>query len=128
MTNHFLLGEVATILGCRPHQIDYQLKTRQVPEPEKRIANKRLFSERDVLKLARRLKVEPDWSAVVGRDAGVGEADQPEGLALRPPFSVESTGESGHEVRDGDGAVYCWASDRARALIIAGLLESAVQG
>lgn len=126
MTQHFLLGEVAKILACRPHQIDYLLKTRQVPEPERRIANKRLFSERDVLRLARRLKVVPDWSAVVGRDAGVGEADPPEGLTLNPPFTVESTGESGYEVRDGDGAVFAWASDRARALVIAGLLESAV--
>jgi hypothetical protein len=40
MTQHFLLGEVAKILACRPHQIDYQLKTRQVPKPETRIANK----------------------------------------------------------------------------------------
>ena len=58
MTKHYLLGEVATILGCRPHQIDYLLKSRQVPEPERRIANKRLFTERDVLRVARRLKVE----------------------------------------------------------------------
>lgn len=127
MNQHFLLGEVATILGCRPHQIDYQIKTRQVPEPEQRIANKRLFTERDVLRLARRLDVEPDWS-VVERDSGVGEPEPPEGLTLRPPFEVVRSGESGHEVQDGDGAVYCWASDRAKALVIAGLLESAVLG
>lgn len=127
MTKHYLLGEVAKILGCRPHQIDYLLKTRQVPEPERRLANKRLFSERDILRLARLLKVEPDWSSV-GRDAGVCEPETPEGLALRPPFQVIQTGEAGHEVRDGDGAVYCWTSDRARALIVAGLLESAVRG
>lgn len=127
MTQHYLLGEVAKILGCRPHQIDYQLKTRQVPEPERRIANKRLFSEGDVARLARRLKAEPDWSAV-GRDADVGEADPPDGLALRPPFEVVRAGESGHEVRDGDAEVFAWAADRAKALIIAGLLESAVRG
>jgi hypothetical protein len=125
MTQHYLLGEVAKILGCRPHQVDYQLKTRQVPEPEERVANKRLFTERDILRLARRLKVEPDWS-VVERGAEVGAPVPPEGLAMRPPFVVVSSGESAHEVRDGDGAVFAWTSDRARALIIAGLLEGAV--
>jgi hypothetical protein len=127
MTQHFLLGEVAKILACRPHQIDYLLKTRQVPEPERRIANKRLFSERDILRLSRRLNVEPDWSAA-GRDMGVGEPDPTEGLSLKTPFEVFQAGESGHEVRGGDGEVFCWASDRARALLLAGLLESAVRG
>jgi hypothetical protein len=127
MTRQYLLGEVAKILACRPHQIDYLLKTRQVPEPERRIANKRLFSEVDVSRLARRLKVEPDWSAVV-READVGEPEPATGLALTPPFKVVESWESGHEVRDGDGAVFCRAADRARALIIAGLLESAVRG
>lgn len=125
MTQHFLLGEVAKILACRPHQIDYLLKTRQVPEPEQRIANKRLFSERDVARLARRLKVEPDWS-VAGREPGVGESERPEGLALRPPFDVAQSGQSGHQIRDGGGEIFAWTSDRARALVIAGLLESAV--
>jgi hypothetical protein len=127
MTKHYLLGEVARILGRRPHQIDYLLKTRQVPEPSQRIANKRLFSGKDILRLARRLHAELDWSAV-GRDAEVGEPEPPEGLALRPPFEVTQTGELGHQVRDGDGAVFAWASDRARALVIAGLLEGAVRG
>jgi len=127
MTQHFLLGEVAKILARRPHQIDYLLKTRQAPEPEQRIANKRLFSERDILRLARLLRVEPDWSAA-GRDAGVGESEPTGGMALNPPFEVIRAGGSGHEVRDGDGIVFAWASDRAKALIIAGLLESAVRG
>lgn len=127
MTHHYLLGEVAKILARRPHQIDYLLKSRQAPEPEQRIANKRLFSERDILRLARLLRVEPDWSAA-GCDAGVGEPEPTSGLALTPPFDVIRAGESGHEVRDGDGAVFCWTSDRARALIISGLLESAVRG
>jgi len=127
MMQHFLLGDVAKILACRPHQIDYLLKTRQVPEPERRIANKRLFTEADVSMLARRLKVEPDWSTVV-READVGEPAQAVGLALTPPFEVIGSGESGHEVRDGDGAVFCRAAERAKALVIAGLLESAVRG
>lgn len=127
MNQHFLLGEVARILGRRPHQIAYLITTGQVPEPERRIANKRLFSETDILRLARLFRVEPDWSSV-GHVAGVGEPDPTEGLALRPPFEVHRAGESGHEVRDGDGAVFAWAADRARALVIAGLLESSVRG
>lgn len=125
MTRQYLLGEVATILACRPHQIDYLLKTRQVPEPERRIANKRLFTERDVARIARKLQIEPDWS-VVERETETAAPDPPEGLALKPPFEVVRVGESGCEVRDGDGAVFAWASDRARAFVIAGLLEGAV--
>ena len=45
MARHFLLGEVATILGRRPHQITYLITSGQVPEPERRLANKRLFTE-----------------------------------------------------------------------------------
>ena len=127
MTQQFLLGEVARILGRRPHQIAYSVTSGQVPEPEQRIANKRLFSERDILRLARRLGAEPDWSAVE-RDAEVGEPEPPVGLVLRPPFEVAQAGVSGHEVRDSDGEVFAWTSDRARALLVAGLLESAVQG
>jgi hypothetical protein len=124
MTQQFLLGEAAKILGRRPHQVAYSVTSGRVPEPEQRIANKRLFSEKDVRRLARLFGVTPDWSAA-GRDAGVGEPEAVEGLSLRPPFNVIRTGESGHEVRDGDGAVFAWASDRARALVIAGLLEAA---
>lgn len=127
MTQNYLLGEVAKILGRRPHQIAYSVTSGQVPEPEQRIANKRLFSVRDILRLARLFGVEPDWSAA-GRNAGVGEPEAGEGLALRPPFDVLPTGATGHEIRDGDGAVFAWASDRARALVIAGLLEAAARG
>jgi hypothetical protein len=127
MTQQFLLGEAAKILGRRPHQVAYSVTSGKIPEPEQRIANKRLFSERDIRRLARLFGVTPDWSAA-GRDAGVGEPEAGEGLALRPPFDVIRTGETGHEVRDGDGAVFGWASDRARALVIAGLLEAAARG
>jgi len=126
MARHYLLGEVARILGSRPHQITYLITTGQFPEPERRIANKRLFTASDVSRLARRLKTEPDWSAV--GEAAVGDSESVEGLPLTPPFEVIGAGESGHEVRDGDGAVFCRAADRAKALVIAGLLESAVRG
>ena len=127
MTQHYLLGEVAKILNRRPHQISYLLTSGQVPEPEMRIANKRLFSEEDVVRLSRRLKATPDWAAVE-RDAGVEKSAPAERLVLSPPFEVLQTGASGHEIRDGGGEVFAWAADRARALVIAGLLEGAVRG
>jgi hypothetical protein len=43
------------------------------------------------------------------------------------PFTVNQTGTSGCEVRDGDGHIICWTQDRATALIIAGLLERLFQ-
>jgi hypothetical protein len=127
MHRQFLLGEVAKILGRRPHQIAYLLTTRQVPEPERRIANKRIFTEEDVVRLARHFRVAPNWTAIQRAD-GDSEPSLSENLVLKPPFQVESTGETGHKVTDGDGAVFAWTGDRARALVIAGLLESAVWG
>ena len=53
MKEHYLLGEVAKILDRKPHQIVHLLTTGKIPEPEQRIANKRLFSVEDVERLAR---------------------------------------------------------------------------
>jgi hypothetical protein len=41
---------------------------------------------------------------------------------------VYQVGETGHEIRDSDGQVFAWASDRGRALVLAGLLEAAARG
>jgi hypothetical protein len=127
MEQHYLLGEVARILGHRPHQISYLLTSGQVPEPGRRIANKRLFTKDDVQRLGHRFKVTPDWSVVERGDFDDDPAPDSR-LTLRPPFDALPVGQSGHEVRDGDGAVFAWAGDRARALVIAGLLEAAARG
>src|SRR5437016_4567615 len=104
MKQHYLLGEGAKILNRRPHQISYLLTTGRVPEPEQRIANKRLFTDADVVNLSRQLKATPDWSAV--ERMSVNNQSSATGcLALKPPFEVLRAGESGHEVRDGDGIV-----------------------
>lgn len=59
----------------------------------------------------------------------MGEDDEPPvHLKLRPPFEVLQVSETGHEIRDGEGEVFAWASDRGRALILAGLLEAAARG
>ena len=127
MNELYLLGEVARILNRRPHQISYLLTSGQAREPERRIANERLFSVEDVLGLARQMRVTPDWSTVE-RDSADRQAAPEASFALTPPFEAVQVGETGCEVRDGDGAVFAWTSDRASALIIAGLLESAVRG
>jgi hypothetical protein len=127
MEKHFLLGEVAKVVARKPHQIVHLLTTGKIPEPEQRIANKRLFSAEDVERLARHFGVSPNWSAVEVTPSNT-EAEAPERLTLRPPFEVHQVSETGHEVRDADGEVFAWTSDRGHALVLAGLLEAAVRG
>jgi hypothetical protein len=127
MEKHFLLGEVGKIVARKQHQIVHLLTTGKIPEPEQRIANKRLFSAEDVERLARHFRVSPNWSAVEVPPSNTG-AEAPEGLTLRPPFEVIQVSETGHEIRDGDGEVFGWAGDRAKALVMAGLLEAATRG
>ena len=102
MEKHFLLGEVATLLNRKPHQIVHLLTTGKIPEPQQRISNKRLFTEADITRLARHFKVTPKWAVMESTPDG-GEDNASQGLVLKPPFEVVSVGETGHEVRDGDG-------------------------
>jgi len=127
MKQHYLLGEVSRVLGRKPHQIVHLLTSGKIPEPQVRIANKRLFVLEDVERLARHFRVIPNWSAAEVTLSNT-EAEAPEGLALRAPFEVLQVGETGHEVRDAEGEVFAWAPDRGRALLVAGLLEAAVRG
>lgn len=124
---HLLLNDVARVLGLKAHQIAYALATGQVAEPALRVANKRIFGEEDVQRLAAHFRVSPRWSSINPAADDNDQDDRHESLTLKPPFEVLQVGETGHEVRDGEGAVYCWASDRARAMVIAGLLDSAVR-
>lgn len=50
---HYLLAEVAALLGVRPHQISYVLTNRLVPEPQLRIGGKRIFQAEDIDRLRR---------------------------------------------------------------------------
>ena len=124
---HYILSDVARILGKKPHQVTYALTSRAVPEPEQRVASRRLFSRDDIVRLARHFKVAPKWSVleVVGNGA---KDEASHGLVLRLPFEVVSTGETGHEIKDADGVVFGWTSDRAKAMVVAGLLEAAARG
>jgi hypothetical protein len=127
MKEHYLLGEIAMMLNRKPHQITHLLTTRKIPEPAQRIANKRLFAAEDIGRLARHFKVAPNWAAVDPAPADP-DTNAPERLTLRPPFEAILVGETGHEIRDGDGEVFAWAPDRGRALVVAGLLEAATRG
>ncbi len=127
MRDHFLLGEVAKVLGRRPHQIIHLLTSGKIAEPKARIANKRLFVPEDVVRLAHHFKVVPKWDVVEPAPADADE-DTSERLRLRPPFEVVSTGQTAHEIKDGDGVVFGWAGDRSKALVLAGLLEAAARG
>jgi hypothetical protein len=53
MTNdNLLLSDVARLLRVKPYRVTYALTTGLVPEPQTRIANKRIFDADDVARLA----------------------------------------------------------------------------
>jgi MerR HTH family regulatory protein len=124
---HYVLAEVGKILGRRPHQIIYLLTSGKIPEPAQRIGNRRLFSTEDIDRFARHFRVSPKWTALDETGDGSGKPSLSE-LVLRPPFEVFQVGETGHEVRDGDGQVFAWTGDRGKALVLAGLLDAAAGG
>jgi len=109
---HYLLSQVARILRLKPHQSVYSLSTQQVPDPTLRVANKRIFLTEDVERLAGHFHVTPQW--------GFGES-----TALKRPFEVIRSNDGVHEVRDCEKEVFAQCGDRGKALLIAGLLESA---
>jgi len=57
MRQHWSLKDVARLLKKKPYQIAYALSVGQVPEPELRIANKRVFQRKDVQRLAKHFGV-----------------------------------------------------------------------
>ncbi len=126
MDDRYVLSDVSRILGKKPHQVAYALTSRAVQEPEQRVANRRVFSRDDIVRLARYFRVAPKWS-VLGVSGGAKE-EASSSLVLRPPFEAVDTGTACCEVRDGDGIVFAWAADRARAMVMAGLLEAAARG
>jgi hypothetical protein len=127
MDRLYSLGEVAKLLHRKPYHVTHVLTTAKVREPEQRIGHRRLFSSADVLRLAHHFRVVPDWSATETVSAAP-DAEEQAGLALRPPFQVASAGETCCEIRDADGTLFAWTSDRGKALVVAGLLEAAARG
>ena len=56
--NLMTLGEVAKVLGVKPHRITYALSNGLVEEPALRIANRRVFQADDLDRLAQLFGVE----------------------------------------------------------------------
>ena len=125
MKDFYTLGEVSRILGRKPHQIVYPIVTQKIAEPELRVAGKRLFRTQDVENLGQYLRVRPNWDALEPKAADVEPTAH---LTLKPPFEVVTVGEACYEIRDADGEVFAWTTDRAHALVVCGLLESATPG
>jgi hypothetical protein len=53
--NLSLLGDVARLLGCKPHRIVYLLSSGQVAEPAMRLGNRRVFTKDDIARIAAKL-------------------------------------------------------------------------
>ena len=56
--NGVTLKEVAHKLGLKPYQINYALSVGLVPEPALRLANKRVFQQEDLQRLAKHFGLE----------------------------------------------------------------------
>lgn len=54
---HFLLNEVARLVGCKGYQIAYQIANGNIEEPKLRINNKRVFTLEDVARIREVFKV-----------------------------------------------------------------------
>ena len=52
MNQHLSLSDAARLLNVKPYQIAYAISVGQVPEPELRVANKRVFQAKDLRRLA----------------------------------------------------------------------------
>jgi hypothetical protein len=50
---HYLLNEVAHLVGTLPHRIAYAITNRHLPEPAERLNNHRLFTEADIERIQR---------------------------------------------------------------------------
>ena len=48
MKTHYLLNEVAHLVGTPPHRIAYAITNRHLPEPAERLNNHRLFTQADI--------------------------------------------------------------------------------
>jgi hypothetical protein len=61
----FSLGDVARLLKAKPHHIVYLLSVGAVPEPQLRVAGKRLWTHQEIVPIAERLKI--DFAAELNR-------------------------------------------------------------
>lgn len=57
------LGDVSRVIGVARHRIEYAIANGSIPEPELRIANKRVFTTEDVQRIA-------DYFGVMNENCG----------------------------------------------------------
>jgi hypothetical protein len=67
----YSLSGVADLLAVKPHRILYLLSTRAVPEPQLRVAGKRLWTLEEIAVLSERLKLQT--AAQLQRERGTHE-------------------------------------------------------
>ena len=46
--HHYSLKEIATLVGVKPHRIEYALRNGYLKEPAERVSNRRAFSPTDL--------------------------------------------------------------------------------
>ena len=71
MDNQFFsLSQVADMLAVKPHRILYLLGSRSVPEPQMRVAGKRLWTLPEIALVSEKLKLQTaaDWLRERGAD------------------------------------------------------------
>lgn len=52
MIQNYLLGDLSRKLGIAPYRITYAISVGAIPETESRLGGKRVFTERDLEKIA----------------------------------------------------------------------------
>jgi DNA-binding transcriptional MerR regulator len=57
MKEHYLLNEVARLIGCKGYQIQYLISNGKIEEPKLRINNKRVFTPEDVARIREIFKI-----------------------------------------------------------------------
>jgi DNA-binding transcriptional MerR regulator len=67
MPELFLLGDVARLLDCKPHQVTYLLTSRQVAEPALRIGGRRVFTVKDMERLEAVLEQKQKEKSCIGQ-------------------------------------------------------------
>ncbi len=73
MQKIYSLKDVARVLGVRSHRVGYAVSSGAVPEPDLRLANKRIFTTDDVIRLAEHFGVRCEYGPPADRRQAAAE-------------------------------------------------------
>jgi DNA-binding transcriptional MerR regulator len=59
MKKHYLLNEAAKLVGVSGYRISYAITNGQLPEPEERLNNHRLFTAEDIARIKKHFAEKP---------------------------------------------------------------------